>query len=157
MIGRIKDVMLRKIWRIPLVLLLLMLLGVTIVTGAIMYSLVIPGSITVELPAEGDYEVKVYWDAELTNEVTFFDFGTVKFDTAYNITFYIKSLSSVPCEVFLIQPSASGLHWTHFYNTAFGRFAPGEVKEVTLFYEVDNSSEGGTLDFDMTFDVYPSE
>jgi len=153
----IKEFMMRKILKIPLILLLLMLLGVAVVTGAIMYSLNIPGSITVELPAEGQYEIKIYWDAELTNEVTFFDLGTVKFDTVYNITFYIKNLSSVPIEVDCYNPSAPGLRWYQFRPWDFGRFDPDEVKEITLFYEVDNSSEGGTFDFDLTFNVYPSE
>ena len=63
--SRIKHLMMRRIWKIPLFLLILILIGVTVVTGAVMYSLNIPGRITVDVPAVGDYEIKVYWDVSL--------------------------------------------------------------------------------------------
>jgi len=157
MASKIKEVLMRKIWKIPLILLLMTLLGVTIVTGAVVYSLTIPGTITVELPAGGQYEIKIYWDAELTNEVTFIDFGTVNLDTVYNITFYVKNLSNVSCQVRLHTPQATGLRWYQFRPWDFGKFEPDEVKEVNLIYHVDNSSEGGTFGLDVTFNVYPSE
>ena len=155
--SRIKHLMMRRIWKIPLFLLILILIGVTVVTGAVMYSLNIPGRITVDVPAVGDYEIKVYWDSQLTNEVTFIDLGTVKFDTVYNITFYVKNLSNVSCKVGLYTPQATGLRWYQFRPWDFGKFEPDELKEITLIYQVDNSSEGGTFDFDVTFVVYPSE
>lgn len=69
----------------------------------------------------------------------------------------MKNLSNVSCKVGLYTPQATGLRWYQFRPWDFGKFEPDELKEITLIYQVDNSSEGGTFDFDVTFVVYPSE
>lgn len=153
---KVKDVMKKKIWKIP-IWLLIILLGIGAVSGAVMYTLKIPSTATI-LPPEGEhYEVKVYWDAECTDEITSIDFGTIKFDVYYNMTFYVKSLCDAPCDVYVGTSPVGGCYVIKVgSNDLNENFAPNEVREVNLTYWASKAIEHGTYNFDTEFNVYPA-
>lgn len=163
MMGRIKDVMMRKIWKIPLYL-IIVLVGASIATAAVMYSLRIPSTIVIE-PAEGvNYEIGVYEDEACTIEVTSFDFGSVALGKNSSVHFYVKSLSEVPIEVYVydsisyvnILLNGKGTD-SITHSWLGGPLEPNDVREITLTLDVMVQAQSGTHNFDMLFEVYPTE
>jgi len=152
MVSRIKEVMMRRIWKIPLYL-IVALLGTSIVTAAVMYTLTVPSSITIPEPPEGTYEIKLYWESEATTEVESFSFGEVEMGQESTVTFYIKSLSTVDIDVHV--SSVSGPVFSYLDPNWQKGIQPDEIREWNLTACVSNLATPGIYNFDLVFDVYP--
>ncbi len=162
--DRIRDVMMRRVWKIP-VYVIILLLGASVVSAGVMFTLRIPSTIEILPPEEETYEVGVYEDAACTVEVESFDFGSVELGHNSSVHFYVKSLSTVPIEVTVVDdpyiPSTNirlndkGTgSITHEWLG--GPLEPGEVREITLALEVMVQAQSGTYSFDLLFEVYPA-
>jgi len=55
-LEKVKHILKKKIWKIP-IWLIIVLLGVSAVGGAVMYTLTIPATITITPPPAGQYEI----------------------------------------------------------------------------------------------------
>ena len=151
----IKKFVKRKIWKIP-VWLIIILLGVSVAAGAIMFTLKIPSTVTILPPAEGHYEIGVYWDAECTEEVTFLDFGELKMGSKYTITVYIKSLSDVDITVHAV--GYGGMNFDVYLSpNPWMHMTPNEVRIVDIVIATYVMGESGTYNFDTVFNVYPTQ
>ncbi len=162
--GRIKEFMMRKIWKIPLYL-IIALVGASIATAGVMYSLRIPSTIVI-LPPEGDtYEIGIYEDEACTIEVSSFDFGSVALGKNSSVHFYVKNLSGVPIEATVVDNPF--IPWTFIrlnnYGTGSithewlgGPLEPDESREITLTLDVAVQAQSGTYNFDLLFEVYPA-
>lgn len=148
----VKKFMKRKVWKIP-IWLIIILLGVSAVGGAVMYTLTIPSTITITPPPAGQYEIKLYWDNECITEVTFFDFGEVEIGETASVTFYLKNVSNVSVDV-------HAFGWISAHTYAFDGWqrgiAPNDVREWTLSTPIPVMAEEGTYNFDTVFNVYPA-
>lgn len=144
----------RRIWKIP-VWLIVVLLGVSAVTGGILYTLKIPSTVTILPPPEGSYEIKIYEDSECTIEVTSFDFGERRVGEEFYTRFYLKNLSNVTIAVSCSWGSdgRSPLNWAPCWQEDV---EPDEIREWNLWLKVQFFAEEGTYNFDTLFNVYPS-
>lgn len=142
----------KKIWKIP-VWLIIVFLGISVVSAAVMYTLRVPSTITILEPPAAEYEIKLYWDAECTTEVISFDFGEVKIGQTVSVIFHIKNLSNVTVDVNAFGQFSA---YTYQFNDWQRGMASNEVREWTLSVLIPVMAEPGTYDFDMRFRVYPS-
>ncbi len=149
---RIKEFMMRKVWKIPFYL-LLVLIGASIATAAVMYTLRIPSSITIPEPSEGIYQIRLYWDYETTTEVESFSFGEVEMGKATTTVFYVKSLSTVVVDVHVSGVPDPGFS---FIDPAWQYgLQPDEIREWNMRVAVSNLATPGNYNFELVFDVYP--
>jgi hypothetical protein len=164
MANIIKEVLMRKIWKIPIYL-IIVLVGVSAATAAVMYSLRIPSTITILESEQGIYEIGIYEDQACTTEVTSFDFDSVALGGNSSVHFYVKSLSDVPIEVTVVDdPNISYVNiWLNNKGTGSithtwfgGSLEPDEVREITLTLDVMVQAQSGTYNFDLLFEVYPA-
>ena len=164
--SRIKEFMMRKIWKIPIYL-LIALIGASVVTAGVMYSLRIPSTITILEPEEvAAYEIGIYEDEACTTEVTSFDFSSVRLGKNSSVHFYIKSISDVPIEATVVDdPNIPYVNiWLNNKGTGTlthtwfgGPLEPEEVREFTLTLDAMVQAQSGTYNFDLLFEVYPTE
>lgn len=162
----IKEILMRKVWKIPIYL-LIALIGASVVTAGVMYSLRIPSTITILEPEEvAAYEIGIYEDEACTTEVTSFNFGSVRLGKNSSVHFYVKNLSEVSIEASVRDdpPISYSSIWLNDYGTGSithewlgGPLEPDEVREITLVLEVWVQAEIGTYNFDLLFEVYPAE
>ena len=162
--SRISEFLVRKIWKIPLYL-IIVLIGAFIATAAVMYSLRIPSTIVIKPAEEANYEIGVYEDDACTVEITSFDFGSVNLGKNASVHFYVKSLSNVPIEASVRDdpPIVHTTIWLNDYSTGSithewlgGPLEPDEVREITLTLDILVQAESGTYNFDLVFEVYPA-
>ena len=162
MASRIKEVLMRKIWKIPIYL-IIALVGVSAATAGVMYSLRIPSTITILESEQAIYEIGVYEDDACTIEITSFDFGSVALGGNSSIHFYVKSLSEEPIEVYVydsisyvnIRLNGKGTD-SITHSWLGGPLDPNEVRDITLTLDVMVQAQSGTHNFDMLFEVYPA-
>ena len=162
--GRIKEIMMKKIWKIP-VYFMIALLGASIVTAAVMYSLRIPSTLIITEPQEAVYEIGVYENEACTIEVTSFDFGSASLGGNSSVHFYVKNLSEVSIEASVVDdpPIPYTYIWLNDYGTGSithewlgGPLEPDEIREITLTVDISVQAESGTYNFDLLFEVYPA-
>jgi len=163
MSNRIRDFMRKRIWKIPLYLIIALIASVA--SAAVMYSLRIPSMITILEPEPATYEIKIYQDEACTIEVTSFDFGSVALGKNSSVHFYVKNLSDVPIEATVVDdPFIPNTDiWLNNYGTGSithewlgGPLEPDEIREITLTLDIRVQAESGTYNFDLLFEVYPA-
>jgi uncharacterized membrane protein len=143
----------RKIWKLPLIIWFLIMLFVGVAIGTIMYTLVIPGTITIEPPAAGTYEIQVYSDAEATQELTSFDFGTVKAGDSVTFSCYIKNLGDTTIPGINLRIDISGLISAQSPDIVQD-LAPGEIRYVSRTFSIPGDAGAGTYSVEIVFEVY---
>ena len=154
--SRIRELMMRKIWKIP-VYLIIAFVGVSIVTAGVMYTLRIPSTITILPPEEGTYEIRVYEDEACTTEITSFDFGEVKIPGNSSVHFYVKSFCTVPIAAYVsIDPYVAGLNHKVWIVHENDPLQPDDVREITFTLLAEVEAIQGTYNFDMVLKVYPA-
>lgn len=162
--GRIKEFMVRRIWKIPIYL-IVALIVVSVASAAVMYSLRIPSIITIIKPEPATYEMKIYEDEACTIEVTSFDFGSVALGKNSSVHFYVKNLSNVPIEATVVDDPFIPNTTIRLNNYGTGSIThewlggplePDEIREITLTLDISVQAESGTYNFDLLFEVYPA-
>ena len=155
-LEKVKHILKKRIWRIP-VYLIIALLGASIVTAGVMYTLRIPSSITILPPEEGTYEIKIYEDEACTTEVTSFDFGSVALGRNSSVHFYVRSFSTVPIAVYVaIEPYVPGLNHKIWIVHEDQPLQPDELREITFTMLIGVEATEGTYNFDLLLNVYPA-
>jgi len=152
------EVMKRKIWKLPLIAWFLIMLFTGVAIGAIMYTLVIPGTITIEPPAERTYEIKVYSDAEGTQELTFIDFGTAHAGDDVPFSFYVKNTGTATITGINMEVTIPGLldgsGISAQYSDIITDLSPGEIRYVSRTLHIPGEAVAGTYSVEATLEVY---
>ena len=147
----------RTVWGIPLFLVIILVgIGITAATAAVMYTLSLPATLIVEEPVtDGTYEVKVYSDQACTNELTEIVFSNVYAGSQSEATFYVKNLGSTDIyfEISLIGDyTGSGYDQPGLTNP----MTPNEIRKVDFHLTPPIDTEAGTYNFEMVFNVAPA-
>lgn len=141
-----------KLWKIP-IWLLIILLGIGAISGAIVYTLLVPSTITILEPPAAHYEIRLYWDNNCISEVASLEFGELEIGQTASVTFFVKNLSNVTVDVHAGCAPIGG----EFQFSGWQRnIAPNEVREWTLDKTIPPMAQPGTFAFDMILNVYPS-
>jgi len=146
------EVMRRKIWKLPLIAWLIIMLSIGLVAGVIMYTLKIPGTITIEPAPEGVYEIKVYSDAAGTQELTFVDFGTVKAGNSVPFSFYINNTGTVTVGI-RMTITISGVASLN-YGDIITNLEPGQIRYVDKTLYVSGTAGAGAYSVEIILEVY---
>ena len=146
------ETMKRKIWKLPLIAWFLIMLFTGIGIGAVMYTLVIPGTITIEQPPEGTYEIKAYSDAECTQELTFVDFGTAKAGDYIPFSFYIKNTGTVTVGV-KMTITISGVSSIN-YGDIITNLEPGQNRYVDQSLHISSTAGAGTYSVEIKLEAF---
>jgi len=163
-LEKVKHIMMRRIWKIP-VYLIIALLGASIATAAVMYTLRIPSTITILESEQATYEIGIYEDEACTIEVTSFDFGSVALGKNSSVHFYVKNLSEMSIEATVVDDPyiPNTFIQLNGYGTGSithewlgGPLEPDEIREITLTLDISVQAESGTYNFDLLFEVYPA-
>ena len=139
--------MMKKIWKLPLIAWLLVAFGVGIGVGAVMYTLVISGTITILPPAEGTYEIKLYSDAGCTQEITSIDFGEVHSGDYVDLKFYLKNTGNVKISVINFDLEISGVQVTS--GTLTTDLEAGQVRYISHSIQVRPEAGAGTYSVEL--------
>jgi len=146
------EVLKRKIWKLPLIVWLMIMMFIGLATGAIMYTLTIPGTITIEPAPEGVYEIKVYSDAAGTQELTSIDFGTARAGDYIPFSFYVKNTGTVTVSVNLKATindvTAMG------FNDIITDFEPGQIRYIDQNLHIRSTTGAGTYSVEIKLEVY---
>lgn len=137
----------KKIWKLPLIVWLLVALCVGIGIGAVMYTLVIPGTVTVLPPEEGTYEIKIYSDADCTEEITFIAFGSVHAGDSIDLQFYLKNTGNVNISVINFELEISGVQVTS--GTLTTDLEAGQVRYISHSAKVRPEAGAGTYSVEL--------
>ena len=146
------EVIRRKIWKLPLIAWLMIMLFIGLGTGAIMYTLTIPGTITIEPAPEGVYEIKVYSDAAGTQELTSIDFGTAKAGDSVPFSFYVKNTGTVTVGV-RMTVEISGVTSSN-YGDIITNLEPGQIRYVDKNLHVSSTAGAGTYSVEIKLEVF---
>jgi len=140
----------KKVWKLPLIAWFLVTLGIGIAIGTVMYTLVIPGTITILPPEEGTYEIKVYSDADCTQEITSIDLGTAHVGDDVPFSFYVKNTGTITIPVIRMYMEISGVQLTTF-GTTVKNLEIGQVRYVDLSIGIRADAGAGTysLEFEL--------
>ena len=102
-------------------------------------SILLNSSSSITLPSIGNIHtvgVKAYWNANLTNQTTGINWGTVYTGESYNVTLYLQSTSNVPTVL-----EMTTANWT--FITTNGTIASGPAATtpyLNLTWNYDNST-----------------
>ena len=143
----------RKIWKLPLIVWLMIMLFIGVALGVVMYTLTIPGTITIEPPAEGTYEIKVYSDADGTQELTSVDFGTAHSGDGVPFSFYVKNTGTATIQGIKMTIKASGLTQLN-YGTILSDLGPQQIRYVSQTFQVPGEAGAGTYSVEIILEVY---
>lgn len=142
----------KKIWKLPLIVWVLIAFGVGIGVGALMYTLVIPGTITILPPAEGTYEIKIYSDAECTQEITSIDFGEAHAGDYVHSYFYLKNTGTATISIIDKRIEISGVGIIK--GTLTNNLEPQQVRYIDLTFTVPASAGTGTYAVEVKLECY---
>ena len=144
--------MMRKIWKLPLIAWLLIMLFIGIAIGAVMYTLIIPGTITILPAPEGTYEIKVYSDAAATQELTSIDFGSVRAGGSVPVSFYVKNTGTVTIGV-MMTIEISGVS-TSTYGTIIENLEPQQIRYVSQTLWIRPQAGAGTYSVTIKLEAF---
>jgi hypothetical protein len=139
--------MMKKILKLPLIAWLLIAFGAGIVIGAVLYTLVIPGTVTILPPEEGTYEIKVYSDANCTQEIAFIDFGSVHAGDSIDLKFYLKNTGNVKIPIIDFDLEISDVQITS--GTLTTDLEAGQVRNISRSIQVRPEAGAGTYSVEL--------
>ena len=146
------GVMKKKVWKLPLIAWLIIAMSTGLAGGAIVYTVLISGTIVIEPPPEGAYEIGVFSDAACTQELVSIDFGTARAGESVPVSFFVKNTGSVTVGVKLTI-IITGLTSAN-YGDIITNLAPGQTRYVDQNLHIGSTAGPGTYSVEMKLEAF---
>lgn len=135
--------------KVFLIALIVILAGVSIVVGAYVYKLTIPGDVVVVETPEGEYKLEAYEDENCTKPLTYVDWGSLQPGESKPFTFYIKNTGNLTIPSYTVDAVSDVDKWGP--SAHYTKIPLGEVRKVYVSLRID--SDAGPGDYSVTIEV----
>jgi len=131
----------RRMKRIYLITLIVIAIAVSVVVGAYVYELVIPGDVVVIETPEGEYKLEAFEDAPCTVSLTYVDWGEMQSGELKQIDFWVKNTGSQTITGMIVEVDSDVQHTG---GHGYGSLGPGQSLEVTATLMISPTATPGS-------------
>ena len=144
------ELLKQKVWKLPLIVWFILMVALTsIVAGAIVFVLNIPGDVTIVPTPVGNYSIEAFQDVALTTQLTNVDWGSLQAGQSKYIEFWVKNngtqtITSITVRVLSDIQYGGG-------TTYPAMLEPGQSYKVTASLHVNPDASPG--DYTVTIEI----